>query len=262
MRNIQGGLLALALLGAAAGPAAARNDKMLLQIAPAMNGQGARQLLDSTLPVSFGSASAAAADKQLPPAEVRGVADPFGPSNTNAGGSRQRRSDEATCADAFRKAVFELQQRARRMGATAVVGVVSNYKDGVLDSREVFECRIGHSRGFVDLRGSFARTAAVATPGAVVAPPPPGGRAALEDVEAVPNLSERGRAEYRAFLTWPQPRAFAIAPSGYYYATSGNIDRDGSGLVDPVARALAGCERNAKVQCKLYAVNTAVVWNP
>lgn len=261
MNNFQRSLLALVLAAGAAAPAAARNDRMLLQIAPALNGQASRQMLDPSLPVSFGSASGVTADKQLPPADVRGVADPFGAVNTNAGGSRQRRSDEATCLDAFRKAVLELQQRARRMGATSVVGVVSNYKDGVLDSREVFECRIGHSRGFVDLRGSFARTAAVAAQGAVVAPPPAGARPALEDVDAVPNLSEAGRREYRAFLTWAQPRAFALSPTGYYYATSGNVDKDGSGIVDPVARALAGCERNSKMQCKLYAVNTAVVWN-
>jgi hypothetical protein len=257
--NIGRCLLAAALL-AGAGAAAARNDRMLLQIGQAMNAQAGRQM-EPNLPVHFGSATATGADPALGTVEVRGVADPYGTVNTNAGGARQRRSDEATCIDAFRKAVFELQQRARRLGATAVVGVVSNYKDGVLDSREVFECRIGHSRGFVDLKAGFARTGAAAPSGAVVAPPAPPVRAALEDVDAVPHLSERGKAEYRNFLTWSLPRAFALAPNGYFYATSGNVDRDGSGIIDPIARALAGCERNAKVQCKLYAVNGSVVWN-
>lgn len=156
----QRGLLAAALLACLAAPASARNDKMLLQIGPALSGAPASQAPGASLPVRFGSATAAAADPGLGMVEVRGVADPYGPVNNNSGGARQRRTDEVVCADAFRKAVADLQQQALRLGAVAVVGVVSNYKTGVLDSRDVFECRIGHSRGFVDLKGGFARTLA------------------------------------------------------------------------------------------------------
>lgn len=256
-------LFATALLASAAGGAWARNDKMLMPIQPGMTSPMARQLLAPDIPVRFGSATAAGAESAYPAAEVRGVADPYS-SNNNAGGARVKRSDELTCADAFRKAVMELQKRARMMGATAVVGVVSNYKDGVLDSREVYECRIGHSRGFVDLKARFARGGAAAVDpatGAVSAPPPAGARPALEDIAAVPCRSDRCRDEYRAFLTWPQPRAFVMSTTGYYWATSGNVDRSGGGVTDPIERALAGCERNAKVQCKPYAINGAVVWS-
>lgn len=77
--------------------------------------------------------------------------------------------------------------------------------------------------------------------------------AGLHDVEAVPFLKASGREGYRNFLTKTVPRAFAISPSGAWgWAEMGD---------DPLARALANCNRNAKDQvCRLYAVNEDVVW--
>lgn len=78
------------------------------------------------------------------------------------------------------------------------------------------------------------------------------GYATVDNVDAVPYLSEAGREAYRAFLTKATPRAFAISPSG---AWSWAEDGD-----DPATQALASCRKNSGETCKLYAVNDYVVW--
>lgn len=103
-------------------------------------------------------------------------------------------------------------------------------------------------------------------PPARSAPPAPrtghiaSGFAAIDDVDAVPYLTERGRKGYQEWLTYPLPRAFAIAPNGYFWQAATTRPKDPDMPVDPSERALLGCERAAKRPCKLYAVNNAVVW--
>ena len=75
--------------------------------------------------------------------------------------------------------------------------------------------------------------------------------APLTDTQAVPWISDKGRATYAHFLTVPSPRAFVIAPGGESVASQGGYD--------PLARALAVCQK-AGLQCQPYAVNNDVVW--
>ena len=85
-----------------------------------------------------------------------------------------------------------------------------------------------------------------------IAPPPATDFAALSDVDKVPFLKPSGRDGYKVFLAKQLPRAFAIAPSGAWaWSEMGD---------DPLARALANCQRHAKTDCKLYAVDDQVVW--
>lgn len=77
--------------------------------------------------------------------------------------------------------------------------------------------------------------------------------AALDDVNAVPYLKEKGREQYKVFLSKSYPRAFAISPSG---AWSWAEDGD-----DPVEQVLATCRKSSSQPCKLYAVNDNVVWD-
>jgi dienelactone hydrolase len=77
--------------------------------------------------------------------------------------------------------------------------------------------------------------------------------AALDNIDAVPYLEDRGRAAYRAFLDKPMPRAFAVSASG---AWSWAEDGD-----DPAQKVIANCEKNSAAPCKLYAVNGDVVWS-
>src|SRR5262245_29143320 len=115
------GALALALC-AAAGSTQARNDKLLLPIDAALRSFAARAVLAPDIALRFGKASAEAAEV-IAAVEIHSVVDPFsGPGSSNR---RYQRPDEEVCLDAFRKAIAQLQQRARASGASAVVGIVS-----------------------------------------------------------------------------------------------------------------------------------------
>lgn len=89
--------------------------------------------------------------------------------------------------------------------------------------------------------------------------PPPGappatGFASLDDAPAVSRISQRCREIYVDFLKKDVPRAFAIGPNGNcaYYA----------GQLDVIAKSLGRCKELGKQECKLYAVNDDVVWEP
>ena len=76
--------------------------------------------------------------------------------------------------------------------------------------------------------------------------------AAVDDINAIPFLRDRGRAAYREYLARSAPKAFAISASGAWsWAEEGD---------DPVERVLAACQKNSREPCKLYAVDDAVVW--
>ncbi|MEJ5991585.1 hypothetical protein WG902_16400 [Ramlibacter sp. PS3R-8] len=266
-----GVLLALGLV-AGTSSAWARDDKLLLPIGPALRSTvGPR--LPGDIAFGFGRASAAGLDAGAAGASAYGKADPFTAPNPNFGGQRARRPDAVVCIDAFRKALAELQDGARDAGATAVVGIVSHHDGTDMDSATTYECHVGHTRGVVELRGAFTRgpvarplaaAPAAAQPPATAAAGQPrhiaSGFAAIDDIDAIPYLSDRGRQRYREWLALPTPKAFAISHTGYFFATSGLQPADTSMPTDPNERALLGCERNAKVQCKLYAVNGSVVW--
>lgn len=117
-------------------------------------------------------------------------------------------------------------------------------------------------------RTPSASAAAPAVVPATYAParPQPGfiasGYAAAEDVDALPYLSDRGRAEYREWLLRPTPKAFAISEKGHWWGAWSLTPKDTTLPTDPSERALVACQRNAGVPCKLYAVNGSVVWKP
>jgi dienelactone hydrolase len=77
--------------------------------------------------------------------------------------------------------------------------------------------------------------------------------AEINDVAAVPYLSDSGREGYKNFLTRSTPRAFAIGPGGAWsWAEEGD---------DPIERVLAACQNIRNAPCELYAVDDAVVWH-
>ncbi len=76
--------------------------------------------------------------------------------------------------------------------------------------------------------------------------------AKIDDIGAVPFLSEHGRAAYREYLGKLTPRAFAVSPSGAWcWAEEGE---------DPDTRALATCASKSSQPCRLYSVDDYVVW--
>jgi dienelactone hydrolase len=89
----------------------------------------------------------------------------------------------------------------------------------------------------------------------VPAPPSPARTdfARVDDVMAVPYLSENGRRAYQEYLGKMTPRAFAVSPSGAWtWAEEGE---------DPDGRALATCSAKSTAPCRLYSVDDYVVWN-
>jgi dienelactone hydrolase len=77
--------------------------------------------------------------------------------------------------------------------------------------------------------------------------------AKLDDVAAVPFLTENGRNGYREYLARMTPRAFAVSANGAWcWAEEGE---------DPDARALATCEKKGGQPCKLYSVDENIVWH-
>ncbi len=76
--------------------------------------------------------------------------------------------------------------------------------------------------------------------------------AAVDNVDAIPYLTKKGREEYRAFLNRSLPRAFAISTTG---AWSWAEDGD-----DPEQSAIANCNKISREPCKLYTVDNDVVW--
>jgi dienelactone hydrolase len=89
----------------------------------------------------------------------------------------------------------------------------------------------------------------------VPAPPSPTRTdfAQVDDIDAVPFLSEHGRRAYREYLTKMTPRAFAVSSTGgWTWAEEGE---------DPDGRALATCSAKSKAPCRLYSVDDYVVWH-
>ena len=116
--------------------------------------------------------------------------------------------------------------------------------------------------------GSQVVAAGVAKSQPATSPPPAmaarlaTGYAPVDDIDAVPYLSSRGREAYREWLTKKMPRAFAVAVDGSFgrgwgYST---IAERPELSADPTQRAMQVCEAKTRSPCRLYAVNGAVVW--
>ena len=77
------------------------------------------------------------------------------------------------------------------------------------------------------------------------------GFARLDQTEKLPFHGAIAREKYQRFLQLDIPRAYAIGPNGEFaYYSEPNA----------VLRALDECKKIAKADCKLYAVDDAVVW--
>lgn len=81
--------------------------------------------------------------------------------------------------------------------------------------------------------------------------PPATQFAGIQNADAIPYINAAGRKGYSKYLTLPRPKAFVIAPDGAFSIASLGED--------PLATALDGC-RELHRECRLYAVDDAVVW--
>jgi len=107
-------------------------------------------------------------------------------------------------------------------------------------------------------------TANSARPGNAGSPGGPDGTAfaKLDDADAVPGVSASCRDRYRAWLKQKAPKAYAVSSAGHCGFSWGPAPPDSGLPPDPSVRALAACARVSKEDCKLYAVDSTVVWKP
>ncbi|MCG5073093.1 dienelactone hydrolase family protein [Paraburkholderia tagetis] len=88
---------------------------------------------------------------------------------------------------------------------------------------------------------------------ATQAAPHASGYASIDSVGAVPFLDQSGRDGYRNFLKQYPSRAFAVSDSGAWSWAEGGDN--------PMAVAIANCQKHSSDPCRLYAVNSNVVWS-
>jgi uncharacterized protein YbjQ (UPF0145 family) len=191
-------------------------------------------------------------------------------------GRSQQRDDGSTCDEALRNALTDAADRARKVGANAVVNITSKFLDTPLDSKTQYTCNSGIASATVDLVVQFASL----TPEQVVATtsessypinlldaplfrvfPPATNFAALADVNVIPFLSPNCKTIYtERWLKAPLPRAFAVGPTGACGFSWGFTPPRSGASNDPAIRAKESCSAQANRPCVLYAVDNDVVW--
>lgn len=125
----------------------ARDTKLMLPIAAAMESQNTQEKLQGKVKFYFG--------KQKYPKVLKKLGSDFTNRKTNAFG----KSDDVACNWAFLSALVQLEQKAIELGANAVVNVVSYYKKNTHSSPTEFECHAGGLMAGVALKGDFVKVA-------------------------------------------------------------------------------------------------------
>ena len=126
-------------------PAQARDSKMMMSLENAMNANDAKSRLGGDVKFYFGS--------QKTPKVLEVLGTDKTSQKTNSFG----KSPETACNWAFLSAMLRMQERARELGANAVVNIVSNYKNAEMSSETEFECHDGAMMTGVALKGDFVK---------------------------------------------------------------------------------------------------------
>ena len=122
----------------------ARDDKHVLSINAVLQSGDAKNQPDGSVKFFF-------ADQKTPAILKRLVDD-----STHQKVSTRRERDESSCKAAFLEALVALQKRANKLGANAVVNIVSFYN--LTRSASEFECHAG-AAAHVMLKGDFVQIA-------------------------------------------------------------------------------------------------------
>lgn len=140
-------LVALAL------PAQARNVRLMESVPDTLRVTRTHDILGN-LDLRFGGDSVRGANILRRDVVVKGV----GTTKLHDVGDddRVRPADHDLCARAFEDAMTQLAFAARGAGATAIVGVVSNYEGTLFDDPTHFECHVGALKAAVTLRAQLA----------------------------------------------------------------------------------------------------------
>jgi hypothetical protein len=139
-------LLACAL---AAGTAAARDTEYKLPFAEVLtlSDPNIKTKLDDSIKLYFGD--------QPTPKVLSKIGEDTSNKKTNGFG----KEDAFGCKWAAYSALVALQERARHLGANAVINIVSNYKKEPFSSQTEYECHAGAFVIGVALKGTFVKLA-------------------------------------------------------------------------------------------------------
>ncbi len=136
----------LATLGASA-DSFARDDQRMQPLQDALTSDAAKDKLDPSIKLYFGN--------QKHPKVVK----EFGEWKTNKKTNAFNKSDKEACEWVFLSAVLELQERAQKEGANAIIGIKSNYKGNERSSETEYMCGSGALMSGVALKGTVVKLA-------------------------------------------------------------------------------------------------------
>lgn len=141
-------LVVAGLLFGSVSSVSARDDKLTFSIHNALDRAEAKQKLDPGVQLFFGA--------KWHPASVEDK----GVFKTNKKTRAFGRSDQDACEWAFLSAILQLQDRAKQVGANAVVEIESTYKNTPFVSEKEFQCSAGSMMTGVSLNGRMVKVAA------------------------------------------------------------------------------------------------------
>lgn len=123
----------------------ARDTKNMWPIADAMNSDDAKAKLDQGVQFFFG-------DSPHPPVEKS-----FGEFQSNRKTNGVGRSDKQACEWTFLSAMISFQERARRLGADAIINIESYYREVPISSATEYQCGSGALMSGVTFRGEVVK---------------------------------------------------------------------------------------------------------
>lgn len=137
------------LLGAllSHGSANARDDHQMFPLEDALQTQAAKEKLNPEIKLYFG-------DQKHPK-----VTKDHGEWKTNKKTNGFNKSDKVACEWTFLSAVLEMQERAQKESANAVIGIKSNYKNIERSSETEYMCGSGALMSGVALKGRVVELA-------------------------------------------------------------------------------------------------------
>jgi len=139
------GALALGLMLAIPGVASARNDRVHFPIADAAGTAEAQAKLDGSVKFYWG-------DQKHPK-----VSKTLSTDQTNKKTNGFNKGDKDSCEWAWLSAMITMQQRAKQLGADAIINLHSIYQNQDFVSATEYECGVGTFTSGVALRGDFVK---------------------------------------------------------------------------------------------------------
>lgn len=150
MKKIASALLAastFATLFSAATPALASSEKTMQPIQAALDDSDAKSKLDSSIKMHFGKKAPAKVIEQLGTDTTSQKANGFG------------KASDVACKRAFLSSMLQLQKRAKKLGANAIINIRSNYNHVEFSSETEFECHVGGLMVGTAFKADFVKAA-------------------------------------------------------------------------------------------------------